>query len=133
MKRMVRCNYSAFASTIVKSDTTFDKLIAETARKIKLEMKKFSSDETDSLLRDTYEAVKHFSWRTVYLEMQRHLPTLVSLLAGIIPHSDLKEPLVCMVISQILKSRHQRMCLVQRAVSVMMYGNGCSKMVYYLV
>ena len=39
---------------------------------------------------------------------------------------------MCMVAVQLLKFGHQKMCLVQRAVSVLMYGNGSTKAVNYL-
>ena len=34
---------------------------------------------------------------------------------------------MCLIASQLLKSRHQRMSLVQQAMSVMLYGNASSK------
>lgn len=129
VKRIVRRKYTALASSMVQSDATCNAVLIEVARKVKQEMKKFSSDATDSLLRDTYEALKRFSWKTVHLEMRRHIPTLMSLLSAIIPCSDKKEPLICMLAAQLLKSRHQRMSLVQRAISVMLYGSGSSKQV----
>ena len=127
VKRIVRRKYNALASSVVQSEAIFSKCLIEIARKIKFEMQKFSSRETDSLLRDTHEAVKQFSWTTVYLEMKRYIPTLITLLSEIIPSSPSKEKLLSMVASLILKSRHQQMCLVQRAISVMMYGNECNK------
>ena len=132
VKRIVRRTYTSLTSGIVQSDAISGKIIAEISRKVTSEMKKFSSNETDSLLRDTNEAVKHFSWRTVYLEMKRHIPTLINLLSSIVPCAGEREQLVCMVAAQLLKSRHQKMCLVQRAVSVLMYGNGSTKAVNYL-
>ena len=64
--------------------------------------------------------------------MKRHIPTLINLLSSIVPCAGEREQLVCMVAAQLLKSRHQKMCLVQRAVSVLMYGNGSTKAVNYL-
>ncbi len=92
-------------------------------------MKAISSDAHDSILRDTIEAVKHFSWQTVWLELTQKIPTLMSLLSHLIPKPDEHKPLLCFLASPILKSRHQRMGLVQRAVSIMMYGNGTAKQV----
>lgn len=103
--------------------------IVEMARKIRAEMKRLSSDVHDSILRDTVTAVKQFHWDTVMLEYEKMLPTLVMLLRNLIPKPMNKKPLICFVASLLLKSRHQRMGLVQRAVSIMLYGNGSSKQV----
>ena len=94
-------------------------------------MKDLSSDSCDSILRDTVEGVKQFSWETVKIELNRNVPTLMSLLSQLIPTPENRTPLICMIASQLLKCRHQRLCLVQRAVSIMLYGNGTSKQVSY--
>lgn len=129
VKRIVRRKYTAFASSVVQSEVTGTKILVEVARKVKREMKAFSSDATASVLRDTYEALKRFSWKTVHMEMKKHMPTLMSLLSLIVPLPEEKEPLLCMLTAQLLKARHQRMSLVQRAVSLMLYGSGTRKQV----
>ena len=101
--------------------------VVEFARNIRGEMKKLSSEAHDSILRDTLEAVKHFSWDTVMLEYAKMIPTLIMLLESLIPNPTARKPLVCFVASLLLKCRHQRMGLVQRAISIMLYGNGSSK------
>ena len=98
--------------------------LLQVANKIKSEMKAVSSDAHDSILRDTVEGVKHFSWETVWLELSKNMPTLISLLSQIVRQG---RPLISFLSSQLLKSRHQRLCLVQRAISVMMFGNGAAK------
>ena len=40
-----------------------------------------------------------------------------------------KKPLLCTVVSMILKKRRNSMALVQKAVSVVLYGNGVGKKV----
>ena len=114
------------ASSVVNSPRMSKSIITNLALKIKREMKAMSSDAHDSILRDTIEAVKHFSWETVWLELSHKMPTLLSQLI----HKPIEhKPILCFLASQLLKSRHQRMGLVQRAVSVMMYGNGTAKQV----
>ncbi len=78
---------------------------------------------------DTVEAVKDFHWETVMFEFEKKLPTLVNLLKGILPRPAQQRPLLGLLISQLLKPRHQRMGLVQRAISLMLYGNGAGKQV----
>ena len=45
-------------------------------------MKDMSSDNHDLILRGTYmfEALKHFNWETVMLELEKQLPMLLTLL-----------------------------------------------------
>lgn len=129
IKRITRKTYHSMASTIVNSPTMSKSVITQVATKMKTEMKALSSDAHDSILRDSVEAVKRFSWETVWLELSRNVPTLMSLLSQLIPGASHKKPLLCFLASQLLKSRHQRLCLVQRAVSVMLYGNGTAKQV----
>ena len=57
------------AATAVKSAPTSDKVMREVARKIKKEMNDIATSKHDSILRDTVEAVKHFSWDTVTIEL----------------------------------------------------------------
>ena len=104
-------------------------VLLEISRKIKKEMKDLSSDDRDSVLRDAVEAVKRFNWTTVMMEYEKMMPTLMTLLKQLVPKPIEHKPLLCQVASQILKSRHQRMGLVHRAVSIMLYGNGTNKQV----
>ena len=78
----MRQKYTAFASSVVCSDVTCSQIITEVVQRVKQEMKNFSSDATASLLT---EALKHFSWKTVHLEMRRNIPTLMSWLSAIVP------------------------------------------------
>ncbi len=88
-------------------------VVAQVYRKNTAEMKQLSSDEYNSVLRDNMEAVKEFNWETVMFEFGKKLSTLVNLLKGIIPRPAQQRPLLGLLISQLLKSRHQRMGLVQ--------------------
>ena len=129
VKRLTRRSYTSFASAVVKCDAACSKVLLELSRKIKEEMRIYSSDDFDSILRDMYAALNQFSWDTVSLEMRKGLPTLTNFLSLILPRPKLHSPLMCMIASQLLKSRHQRMNLVQRAVSTLLYGNGTNKQV----
>lgn len=93
------------------------------------EIKQLCALERCSLLRDDVEAVKNFSWETVWGELTKDVPTLVALLQGLIKHPEDHKPLICLIISMILKQRSPKVSLVQRAVSVLLYGNGTSKVV----
>lgn len=66
--------------TMMRTPSTLDRLIPEMAKKIRNEMKSLASLDHDSILRDDIEALKHFSWETVYLELEKNVPTLIKLL-----------------------------------------------------
>ena len=129
IRQITRKTYASMASTVVNSPRMLKPIISNVANKIKSEMKAMSSDANDSLLRDSVEAVKHFNWETVMLELLRMAPTLMSLLSQLVQRPAEQKPLLCFLASQLLKSRHHHMGLVQRAVSVMMYGNATAKQV----
>ena len=129
MKQLTRRSYKSLASGLFNTPELSKSVITQLAARIKSEMKYLSSDANDSVLRDTVEAVKDFSWETVRLEFNRHLPTVMSFLSMIVNKPSERIPLMCFIASLLLKCQHQRLCLVQRAVSVMLYGNGCAKQV----
>ena len=62
---------------------------------MKSDIKTVSGDAHDSILRDFVEGVKQFSWDTVWLELSRNIPSLMSLLSQIIPRASQKKPLLC--------------------------------------
>ena len=127
---LARCSYSKAAATSVKCKVMSSKILLEVTRKIKRELQDMSSDDHGSILRDTNEAVKRFSWETAILELQQNVPTLIKFIQLLVPRPLEKKPLICFIASLLLKARHQQLCLVQRAVSVMLYGNGVGKQVH---
>ena len=129
IKRVTRRNYTSIAAGVVNSPSTCKSVISNMALKIRREMKVLGSASHDSVLCDTIEAVKLFSWERVSLELFQNLPTLMALLTKIVRKPSERRPLLCMLASQLLKCRHPKLGLVQRAVSIMMYGNGTTKQV----
>ena len=81
-------------------------------------MKEICSQTYNSILGDSNEAVKHFSWNC-YRKCLLYLTCL---------HAWLKIQ-TSQIISMILKEQLSHMCLVQRGMSVLMYGNGTNKQV----
>ncbi len=80
IKQYTRRSFQFLASAVVASDITSDKVLREIARTIKQEMKTLASIEHDTILRDNIEVVKHFSWDTVFMELNEKVPTLIRLL-----------------------------------------------------
>lgn len=131
VKRLTRKSYKLMASTMVNSPTMCASIVKKLSSKIRAEMKDISSKASDSILRDTNEMIKNFEWNKVARELMQRVPTLMNLLKQLVKRSAEKVPLLCLLASQLLKSCHQHMGLVQRAVSIMMYGNGAAKQVSY--
>ena len=121
------------SSDAVNSPRMCSSIITSIAGKIKKEMRSISGKNHDSILRDTVEAIKQYHWDTVFLELMKNIPTLMNLLKQLVKNPVEKKPLLYFLASQLLKARHQHMGLVQRAVSVMMYGNGCAKQVSLVI
>lgn len=132
VKRVVRKNYVSLVTAVVNSPTTVKPTIKSLALKIRKEMKSLATLAHDSILRDTIEAVRLFSWERVIVELFQMVPTLMLFLSHLVPKPSEHGPLLCMLASQFIKCRHPKLGLVQRAVSVMMYGNGTSKQVFIL-
>ena len=129
IRRIVRKNYVSTASALVNSPTIGQSIVAKLALRIRREMQYISCRSHDTILRDSVNSVKHFSWERVRLELQKNMPTLMTLLSQLVGRASERSPLICLLLSMILKSRHNHMGLVQRAVSVMLYGNGTAKQV----
>lgn len=117
------------SSGLVNSSDTHEHIISQIGVKIKSEMKALSSMVHNSILRNSDDAIKSFNWDIVLHELLSNLPTFMSLLTNLIPKAMKSKPLLCILASQILKSRHPYMGLVQRVLSVMLYGHGTAKMV----
>ena len=86
-----------------------------------------STDHHYSILRDSYEAVKRFSWESIWLEYQAKVPTLLALLTGLLPKAE--KSFIAFVVSLLLKRRYKHMSLVQRVISLVLYGNAAKKQV----
>ena len=89
-------------------------------------------DESTQQQDRSIDPAKHHwndQWDKVARELMRGLPTLMELLKQLVKKPAKKAPLIIILASQLLKSCHQHMGLVQRAVSIMLYGNGAAKQV----
>lgn len=117
------------ATGVLRSSDIAPPFVNKICSNILAEMKAISSVDHNSFLRNSIQSVKQFEWEAVTDELYKNMPTLMSILSNLIPRSADHKPLQCMIASQLLKTRHPHMCLVQRVVSVMMYGNGVAKQV----
>ena len=131
VRRLVRKSYISMAAGAVDSSDMGPPIVSRICTNIKTEMKAISTITHNSFLRNSVESVKQFSWETVHEELLNQMPTLMAILSSLIPKSAKRKPLQCTIASQLLKCRHPEMALVQRAVSVMMYGNSVPKQVLF--
>ena len=129
MRRLARRRDSAVESVVTASEATKNSTVTCIAKVIKQEIHSICSLEHDSILRDNIEAVKHFSWETVWLELQNKMPTLLQLLKLLVKRPKMNKPLMCLIASMVLKQNSPKLGLVQRAISVLLYGNATSKVV----
>ena len=117
----------------MNSDRTETIVLEAVVSNIKREIKAICSTIHDSILNDNHEAVKRFDWESIWLELNEKMPTLMKLLTSIVDNPNEKKPMLCMISSMILKSRRSSMALPQRAISLLLYGNGASKQVHNFV
>ena len=66
---------------------------------------KICLDEHSSILLDNHEAVKKFSWRTIWMELNTCMPILMKLLTGFVCNWEDKIPMLCLIASMLLKAR----------------------------
>ena len=100
-------------------------VIVEMAKKIRHEMKDICSHKHDSILRDDNEGVRHFSWETVWLELLDKMPTLMNLLGCLISDPQESKPLLCLIVSMLLKN--QLRSNVPSCTSTNPQTSGCSE------
>ena len=101
--------------------------VTNVSKAIMNEIQRMSSMKDTSVFRDTDQALQHFNWETLWLELALKAPTLLHLYRQLFRGAP--KPLLCFAISLIIKWRSSRMGLVQRAISAVMYGNGANKQV----
>ena len=99
-------------------------MIAQVAKFIRAEMKSICSLAHNSILRGQHDQIKLFNWESVLVEFEQNVPTLILLLRHLMPKADGK--FLSFIVAIILK-RRKHMSLVQRVISVMLYGNAAQK------
>lgn len=100
-------------------------VVMELAKHVKLEMKNLCSMSHNSILRDQHDGLKCFNWDSVWVEFQHYVPTLLKFLQCLMPKAERK--LISFMAAMIVKRRCKHMCLVQRVISTLLYGNATHK------
>ena len=125
MLSLSRKNYRTTSHKIIKFKELKESVIAAFSKEILAEMRVVSCTSNPTVLRDSQEKLKQFHWESLWSEFQRNFPNLLSFWQIILPKGTKK--FLCFIISLILKNHCRHLSLVQKAVSVMLYGNGCHK------
>ena len=92
---------------MTSSSTTSGAILYQISSTIKNEMKLISSDDHNSLLRDSNDGIKDFKWDRLFGELSCYMPICVSLPLSLISGKDdsRRVMLVCVIISMLLKKR----------------------------
>lgn len=109
-------------------ETFSEHTVTALAKKVNEEMGQISSSKSNSILKEHCNG-SNFSWEMIWNEIERQLPTLHLFLISIVKNAVSHKPLVCMIISMILKHRYKNIALVQGVISVLLYGNSTHKQV----
>ena len=97
---------------------------------VKEEVKVICSDKTNSKLKSN--DITDFSWESIWSELQMYMPCLAIFLSEVLPDSSNdNRRVICLIISMILKFRYPKMCLVQKVISMYLFGNSVHKKVMF--
>ena len=95
------------------------------------EIENLSKEDSNSCLQNTEDVLRSFEWELVWYELESKAPTLLNFFHLLFRGAP--KALICFTISMVLKWRVPKLGLVQRVVSVLLYGNGATKQVGLLV
>ena len=130
-----RGNCSSIAQAAVENTTLLPQIAMKLAAHLRRhEIVPICSDKHDSLLRlKSKPAVEHFTWESVWLELQQNAPTLLTLLTNLLPqskrNSESSKPALCMCTSILLKLQNPKMNIVQSMVSLVLKAGHATKQV----
>ena len=116
-------------------------LVTAMCRTVGAEIKCVCSDLHDSILQmKNKTALEHFTWETVWNELEQKAPTLTAILLGLAPtskraqseHTQCIKPALSICASILLKLHHDKVNLVQSVISLVMKAGHASKQVCLL-
>ena len=126
--RLAHKSYPSFTKTVMEKFS--DNATKAFADVVKEEVKVICSDKTNSKLKSN--DVNDFSWDSIWSELLVYMPHLVIFLKEVLPDSSNENRrIICLIISMILKFRYPKMCLVQKVISMYLFGNSVHKKVRF--
>lgn len=119
------------ARFILKDLSMKKQVIIEVGKVIKNELKLFCSNKFDSILVETSQAaLQFFTWESMWEEMAKATPFLLSILQSCMSKQAKIERLkavICMCFAILAKFRNPRLCLVQSMMSMILLAEHASK------
>ena len=122
-----RETYKSAATGII--DLGEKHVLSVLAGKIKDQMAHICSSNFSSVLKKKHNELRNFSWEEIWAEFVEQVPLLLSFLQSILPNAD--KVFITFVVCMLLKKRCKHMSLMQRLVSVLLYGNATNKQVCF--
>jgi len=107
-----------------------DETINALAKKINREIDYVCSNQSNTIFDKDCDEVE-FSWDTMWDNIEKYLPTLLSLIVSICARK-VNRPMICMIVFMLLKQRFHKLSYLQQTISVMLYGNTVHKEVLFL-
>ena len=88
---------------------------------MKSELKLFCSKKFDLVLLETSQAaLEYFSWESMWQEMAKATPVIMSLFCSCLSqkgNKDKLKPIICMCTAILAKCRNSKLCLVQSIIN----------------
>ena len=131
IRSLSRRSYKAATSSFSELPQAKNYLLKGFVHIVDKEIKTICSRKHNSILRESHENIKRFSWERIWSELDEKVPTLLKFIQCLLPKSERK--FMSFLICAILKKRCMQMSLVQRAISFLLYANGTNKEVRVLV
>ncbi|XP_062521158.1 uncharacterized protein LOC134196093 [Corticium candelabrum] len=130
VKQCVRKSLSAMSSFMLQSRKGAGAAMSSLKNMIEREVKGLRKLNKSTMFLGGKESLTDFCWDNVWLELHRYAPTLMDVLSVLVLDPTDNKPMVCLVAAMVLKQRYKHFSIVQRAISLLLYGNGTSKQVY---
>lgn len=129
-KSLVRGNRCTVLKRLLSSIAMQKVATTQISKLIAKEIQKMCSDTLSSILREHSEtALRFFSWETIILEIEKHAPLLFTILKGCLSTTPKPMPILCVIVSILLKCRNPKLCMVQSMISIILFAGHASKQV----
>ena len=132
-KAVARRSKRAIAAECMKDHTVQKHILKLVGKMVHAEIKKFCSDGANSILkRDDPQCIKTFSWESFNSEVSKFAPILKGILQATCKARMSKthfNVVMCVCVALLLRNRNPRMNLIQKIISLVLYGGHSSKQV----
>ena len=133
-KAVARRSKRAIAAECMKDHAVQKHILKLVGKMVHAEIKKFCSDGANSILkRDDPQCIKTFSWESFNSEVSKFAPILKGILQATCKARMSKthfNVVMCVCVALLLRNRNPRMNLIQKIISLVLYGGHSSKQVH---